>query len=193
MTVFATSLKSLAALGVSATLLAGPAAAMSQQEAVLAALDDEYRAFAVYEAVLQKFGDVRPFSNIQKAEVTHAERLTAYAKANGIAVPENPYLGANLPEAPDTLAEACAIGVQAEIDNAGLYTGQLLPAAQGNAALTAIFTDLMNASQQQHLPAFQRCGGGGGMGQGKGKGGMGDGHGQGHGMGMGHGKGRHAQ
>ncbi|MFZ7093182.1 ferritin-like domain-containing protein [Primorskyibacter sp. 2E233] len=162
------SVVTLGALG------AGPAAAMSQQEAVLAALDDEYRAYAVYETVMNRFGEVRPFVNIQRAESMHASMLIDYAKKNGIAVPANPYLGANLPAAPASLAEACEIGVQAEIDNAGLYQGQLLPAASGNAELTGIFTKLMNDSQQKHLPAFQRCGGQqGAMGGHGGKGGKG--------------------
>lgn len=165
--------KTLTALGLSAALFTGPALAMSESEAVLAALDDEYRAFATYKAVMDRLGAVRPFTNIQRAETVHAAMLIDYARRNGIAVPSNPYLGANLPAAPASVAEACKIGLQAEIDNAGLYTDRLLPAAQGNAELTAIFTKLMNDSQQKHLRAFQRCGGqSGGMDKGHG-GGMG--------------------
>ena len=158
--------KTIAALAILAT----PAAAMTEAEAVKLALDDEYRAYATYQAVMDKFGKVKPFANIQRAETMHASILKDYAVRNNIAISANPYLGANLPVAPASLTEACAIGVQAEIDNAGLYQEQLLPAAAGNPELTAIFTKLMNDSQQKHLRAFQRCGSGGGMGQGKGKG-----------------------
>lgn len=163
--------KTLAAL----VILATPAAALTEAEAVKLALDDEYRAYAAYQAVMDKFGTVKPFVNIQRAETIHASMLKDYAASHGITVGANPYLGANLPAAPATLAEACAIGLQAEIDNAGLYQNQLLPAATGNPELTAIFSKLMNDSQQKHLQAFQRCGGGG----------MGQGHGKGQGMGMG--------
>jgi len=38
------------------------------KDAVLAALDDEYKAQSLYKAILTKHGDVRPFSNIINAE-----------------------------------------------------------------------------------------------------------------------------
>ncbi|MGB7250036.1 MAG: hypothetical protein WBC73_13945, partial [Phormidesmis sp.] len=38
------------------------------QQAMVEAINDEYRARALYGAVLEKFGEVRPFSNIVQAE-----------------------------------------------------------------------------------------------------------------------------
>ncbi|MEC3861516.1 hypothetical protein VK792_09495 [Mesobacterium sp. TK19101] len=149
----------------------------AERTAALRALDDEYHAYATYQAVIDRFGAVRPFTNIQRAEARHANALIGYLQSHGIVAPANPYLtGAKpMPDAPASLAEACAVGVQAEIANAGLYDDDLLPAARGDAELTRIFVALRDASQQKHLPAFQRCGGGGqggghgkGMGQGKG-------------------------
>ncbi|MBI1218344.1 MAG: hypothetical protein GC186_07330 [Rhodobacteraceae bacterium] len=130
-----------------------------QSKAALAALDDEYHALATYQVVLEKFGAVRPFSNIIKAEQRHIDAVAAVLKDSGQTVPGNPYLSGEKPrpEAPATLKEACAIGVQAEIANAALYDDQLLPVAKGNAQLVTIFTSLRDASEKNHLPAFQRC------------------------------------
>ena len=54
----------------------------------MAALDDEYRAEAIYDAVMQKFGEVRPFINIIEAERRHA----AMAKAETILLNDAPVL-----------------------------------------------------------------------------------------------------
>lgn len=143
------------------SLLSTPAAAMTRDQAVRAALDDEYGAQATYLATIEAHGAARPFTNILRAETMHEAMLKDYATSHGITVPTNPYIG-QLP-APASLAEACATGIQAEIDNAGLYRNRLLPAAQGDTELTAIFTKLMTDSQQKHLQAFQRCGGTGGQ------------------------------
>lgn len=59
--------------------------------------------------------------------------------------------------APATLQEACQIGVDAEIANAALYRDELLPVVSENEDIMAVFENLMNASQQKHLPAFDRC------------------------------------
>ena len=50
---------------------------LSQAEinALLEALDDEYRAWSTYDQVLRDFGDVRPFINIREAEARHIETL----------------------------------------------------------------------------------------------------------------------
>jgi len=50
---------------------------------------------------------------------------------------------------------ACEAGVQAEIDNAALYD-RLLNSTQRPDILT-VFQALRSASQDRHLPAFQRC------------------------------------
>ncbi|HGG05188.1 MAG TPA: hypothetical protein ENK28_07000 [Aliiroseovarius sp.] len=131
----------------------------AQQEAVLTALEDEYHAFAFYEAVIEKFGPVAPFENIQNAEASHILALTSYLTENGVAYPDNPYLNGEKPrlEAPATIAEACAIGVDAEIANIDLYRDNLMPAIAGKGELTAIFVALSQASEDKHLPAFTAC------------------------------------
>jgi len=67
-----------------------------------------------------------------------------------------------------TQKEACAAGVSAEIDNAKIYDWFLTFVKEQDIVDT--FKRLRNASQDNHLPAFQRCAGGTGQGQGRGKG-----------------------
>jgi hypothetical protein len=135
------------------------------QSALLRALDDEYHAEAVYAATLDKFGNVRPFSNIIKAERKHQAALITLMNTYGVAVPENSWLSAAkpLPTLPDTLAEVCAIGFKAEIDNARLYDQDLLPAVAGFEDIVTVFKALSSASTNNHLPAFQRCAAGKGQ------------------------------
>ena len=64
-------------------------------------------------------GGVRPFTGIQRAEAQHISGLVNPFTGYGLAVPENEWPG-KVPSF-DTLAEACAAGVQAGIDNAELY------------------------------------------------------------------------
>lgn len=122
------------------------------------ALDDEYKAFTTYQVVLEKFGDVRPFSNIIQAEIRHIDMLKDLMVKYQIPITTNPYLsGVNRPAAPDSLREACAVGIQAEIDNAALYDDHLLPMVASQPDIKLVFENLRDASQQRHLPAFQRC------------------------------------
>lgn len=125
----------------------------SEAEALQMALDDEYRAWAVYEQVIDDFGAVRPFTSIQKAEENHIAALETLFERYGLEVPANEWAGSIASF--DTLAEACEAGVQAEMDNAGLYA-QLFEMVD-NPDIIQVFTSLQNASQTKHLPAFERC------------------------------------
>ncbi len=125
----------------------------SEVEALLMALEDEYKAWSVYEQVIADFGAVRPFTSIQRAEENHIAALVTLFDGYGLEVPANEWPG-NVPTF-DTLAEACEAGVQAEIDNAALYD-QLFSMIE-NPDLIRVFTALQRASQEQHLPAFERC------------------------------------
>lgn len=180
-------------LGLVATLTLAACASSTQAgslspqaaDAVLAALDDEYKAESLYKAILAKHGDARPFSNIINAERHHSDMLIDLLKTYGQAVLPNPYENGVKPKlsAPATLLEACEIGVAAEIENVALYDDKLLPAVSTYPDITDVMVRLRNASQERHLPAFQRCvSRGGTMGQG---GGMGHGRGKGHGQGKG--------
>lgn len=127
--------------------------------ALQAGIADEYRAEAFYAAVMDKFGTVRPFANIIRAERMHAAMLTDVMKTYGIEPGANPYLGSAEIAAmvPATIGEACTVGVTAEIENKDLYDGRLIPATAGYPDIKAVFEALRDASQNAHLPAFQRC------------------------------------
>ena len=125
----------------------------AEVEALLMALDDEYKAWSVYEQVIADFGAVRPFTSIQKAEENHIAALVTLFDRYGLEVPANDWPG-DVPSF-DTLSEACEAGVQAEIDNAALYD-QLFSLVD-NADIVQAFTSLQQASETKHLPAFERC------------------------------------
>lgn len=119
------------------------------------ALDDEYKAYSTYDAVIKKFGNIRPFIMIIRGEEQHISSLKGLFDKYGLEIPENPYLG-NI-TAPETIALSCSTGVEAEIENAALYRDNLLPNVSEYEDITLVFNNLMNASQNQHLSAFERC------------------------------------
>lgn len=117
------------------------------------ALDDEYRAWATYNQVIHDFGEVRPFTNILGAEERHIDALQSLFVRYGLRAPNNSW-----PEKVPHYAGikvACEAGVAAEIANGALYERQL--AATRREDILRAFRNLRDASQQRHLPAFQRC------------------------------------
>lgn len=117
------------------------------------ALDDEYHAFAAYNQVIADFGEVPPFVNIRDAEARHIEALLALYKHYGLPIPQDTWPGKV--ERYASLQDACKAGVAAEIANTEVYE-RLLKATHRVGILT-VFRNLRDASQQRHLPAFQRC------------------------------------
>ena len=128
---------------------------VSEEEAValIAALDDEYKAYSTYKVIIETFGEVKPFSNIILAEQSHINSLIEIFNKYNITVPENNWEGQVPPT--ETILEACQIGVTAEIENAALY--EELFASVDNQDIIAVFTALQAASQEKHLNSFQRC------------------------------------
>ncbi len=124
------------------------------QDALYKAIQDEYKAKALYELTIDKFGSVKPFSMIVRAEEQHISSLKAIYDKYGLKIPEPEKISLSIP---NTLSEVCKIGVNAEIENANLYKSELLPKVSKYSDITSVFTNLMNASQEKHLPAFQRC------------------------------------
>jgi hypothetical protein len=164
------SAKPLIALAIAASFAITPVAGVTAaaaadalpqpvEDALTAALMDEYHAEAFYSAVLDRFGQVRPFANIIRAEQNHARIIATLMTTYGMTVPENPLLDSPdiAAAVPATLGAACSVGVEAESENAALYDDMLLPAVAGYADITAALEHLRDASQNMHLPAFQRC------------------------------------
>jgi len=122
--------------------------------ALIEAINDEYKARATYLHVISKFGEIRPFINIVEAESRHIEALLPLFNKYEIAVPEDNWYARIQP--PKSLIEACRVGVEAEIDNAEMYD-RLLSATKEYPDVQQVLMQLQRASAENHLPAFQRC------------------------------------
>jgi hypothetical protein len=122
--------------------------------AMLAGLMDEYHAYAIYQAVIDQFGEVAPFVNIQAAEAQHIAAHEFMFERYELDIPE-PIV---LVPAPvfDSLQDACQTAVDAEIANMNLYD-EWLVTVQNYPDLVQVFSSLRNASEFNHLPAFERC------------------------------------
>jgi len=124
-----------------------------EQAALHEALDDEYRAWATYDQIISDFGQVRPFVNIREAEARHIQALCRLFERYEIVIPRNNWSGRV--EHFATLQAACEAGVEAEIENGELYVRLLRSTDKPD--ILQVFRNLQQASQQNHLPAFQRC------------------------------------
>jgi hypothetical protein len=116
------------------------------------AIQDEYLARAEYRFIINKYGAVRPFSNIIQAEEQHINMLVPLFTTYGFAVPED-----NADEhivVPKDLKEALETGVQAEIDNIGMYETFLNKSLPDD--VRDVFERLKNASGN-HLQAFKNA------------------------------------
>lgn len=117
------------------------------------ALDDEYQAFSTYDQVVADFGELRPFINVRGAEARHIDALLGLFDRYGLPAPANQWPGRV--KRYRRVRDACADAVEAEIANGALY--DRLMASTVRPDLLAVFANLRDASQQRHLPAFQRC------------------------------------
>lgn len=117
------------------------------------ALDDEYMAFSTYDQVISDFGEVRPFINIRDAEGRHIEALHTLFMNYGLSIPENTWPG-RVQRYP-TLQAACEAAVNAEVANGEMY--ERLLSMTRRPEILGVLRNLQEASQQRHLPAFERC------------------------------------
>jgi len=125
------------------------------EDMLLYAIQDEYFARAEYVAIMEKFGAMRPFSNIKDAETTHISWITQAYSAYKLSVPADD--AKQHVVVPATLKTAFEAGVQAELDNIAMYDKFLATPLMQDARyvdLKALFTNLKNASYN-HLKAFQ--------------------------------------
>lgn len=124
-----------------------------ESDALGAALDDEYKSHETYRQVIRDFGAVRPFSNIVEAEARHITALLALFDHYGITPSENRWAGKTPHFA--SVHAACIAGVQGEIENVAMYDRLLRSTRRVD--ILKVFQSLRSASQDRHLPAFQRC------------------------------------
>lgn len=149
----------------------------ASQAALVEAINEEYGALATYEAIMDQFGAVQPFVSIARSEASHVTALTTLFERYELDVPTAPEF-----QVPvfDSLQDACEAGVQAEIADAALYD-QLFEIVTAPDVIQ-VFSNLQNASLNNHLPAFEACAEGttaynAGVGSGYGAGGRGRGAG----------------
>ncbi|MDQ0244088.1 hypothetical protein J2S09_001633 [Bacillus fengqiuensis] len=120
-------------------------------EALTYAIQDEFLAQARYDWVIEKFGPVRPFTQIKAAEQRHIQALLPLFKQYNIIVPVND--ATRFINIPKTAEEALETGVSAEIDNIAMYDKFLkIPDLPPN--VQNVFSRLGHASRN-HLAAFQ--------------------------------------
>jgi hypothetical protein len=126
-----------------------------------------------------------PEKKAVESEQRHIAALETLYSRYGLPVPEDPWPGRV--ELPASLGDACCAAVLGERENAALYD-RLIGAVDAYPDVQRTLRNLRAASQDNHLPAFERCverearGGEGrrGKGAGGGRGGPG-GHRRGHG------------
>ena len=117
------------------------------------AIKDEYMAYATYAAIIEAYGEVRPFTRVILAEQTHIELLLPLFETYGIEVPEND--AAAYVVLPDSISSALSTGVEAETVNIALYQTFLSDETLPDDVKT-VFEQLVAASEN-HLAAFSRA------------------------------------
>ena len=121
--------------------------------AMTAGLMDEYNAYAIYGGVIAQFGEVAPFVNIQRAEAQHIAAWEFLFDRYGLTAPAAPVTA--VPSFA-SLTEACQAAADAEIANFGLYD-QMMVTLADYPDMVRVVTSLRDASEYQHLPAFELC------------------------------------
>lgn len=117
------------------------------------AVYDEFKAYEAYSKIIEKFGNINPFSNIKEAEAVHYSVLISLMQKYGVEVPINDW--ADKIDVPNTIIECCELGVASEIDNIAMYN-HLLNYAQDSDIVDVLFR-LQAASYNNHLPSFRAC------------------------------------
>ena len=119
------------------------------------AAEDEYLARGEYEAIMAKFGSLRPYSNIMAAEEQHLAWLKVEYQNRGLPFPTDG--SASHVVLPKDLKAAAQAGVDAEIANIAMYKIFLTRPELSdpvNASVKVLFEQLIRASEN-HLRAFR--------------------------------------
>lgn len=124
----------------------------SVYEALVAALDDEYRTGATYQAVVDAYAPVWLFARILQSEQHRINALIYLFYRFSLPLPPDRWTGRVL--TPPSLHHACVEGIYAEINNYHPMYDRLLPFAN-EADVRRVFSNLRKTSASHHLPAFQ--------------------------------------
>jgi len=123
----------------------------SLEEMLVYAIQDEYLARAEYELIMEKYGTIRPFSNIMAAEERHIQWVTELFQKYGFQMPED--TSADHVVLPPDIKSALETGVQAEIDNIAMYAA-FLERTDLPDDVRDVFEELKRGSEN-HLRAFR--------------------------------------
>lgn len=123
---------------------------ITMEEALVYAMQDEQLARASYEAVQEKLGEDRIFSNLERAETNHMRMVANLMTKYGLEVPED--LSANHVVVAETMEENYEAGVKVEEENIVMYEKFL--DLDFPADVDALFTRLLRSSES-HLRAFE--------------------------------------
>jgi len=111
-----------------------------QLDMLSGALQDEFHAEAVYNAVLADFGEVLPFANVVRAEQNHAASLAQLFSSRALTPPASLWTTANVPHF-RSVAEACAAAAGAEV--ALDLAGNLPPVIGGPVRLQQVIVNVL--------------------------------------------------
>lgn len=114
------------------------------------AIEDEYLAKAEYELIMDRYGRIRPFSNIVRAEEQHIQYLVELFNTYGYGIPAD--TAKDHVVLPQNLKSAFETGVGAEIDNIAMYEAFLERELPDD--VRDVFEQLKQASEN-HLRAFK--------------------------------------
>lgn len=112
-------------------------------------LMDEFKARAEYEAIVDEFGLVSPYTQLIQAETKHIQSLERIYDAFGFAIPAD--TGKDYVVLPTSLDASYQIGITAETNNIALYKTYLLTDLP--ASIERVFANLQRASEN-HLATF---------------------------------------
>lgn len=148
---------SLGSVFITLTILSGctnqaQSESLSVQEMLDQAYMDEMKAEHTYEQVIEQFGEVRPFSNIIDAEVRHSQSVLELYQEFEL---KPPIFEATDAPRFNSIQDACTLGVTAEQENIALY--EELMSQTKDQRILSVFENLQRASEENHLPAFERC------------------------------------
>ena len=116
------------------------------------AIQDEHLAEAEYLDILQRHGNIKPFSNIVHSERQHIEALELLFDQYGMPVPPNEGAAHVIPT--ETVQEALDACIAGEIDNIEMYR-VFLEQEDVPEDVVQVLASLKSASEQ-HLDAFRR-------------------------------------
>lgn len=124
---------------------------LTLEEMLTYAILDEYAAQATYQAIIEAYGQVKPFSKIVLAEQKHIDLLLPLFETYGINVPENH--ASDSVVLPDSIASAIATGIEAETLNIAIYDSFLEQDLPDD--VRTVF-EYLKAGSENHLKAFSK-------------------------------------